>query len=151
MDIVRNLDVRAAMPACPIQHEDDLLVRPSTCCFSEGAQLHRENVGAHAIGQVPERATGGGMGERHQIAPIVARLNRRDGALTGECPDSLEQRFEANAMLVGGPKLNFGAWMRGRQGAAQASKLFLKAACSSALAATCRGRGRRSRAPKRWR
>jgi hypothetical protein len=151
MDVIGNLHLWTTVPACPIQDEDDLFPRSGACRFGERLQFDREDIGADAISQVPERAAGGGMGKGDQIAPIVARLNGRERALSRQRPDALEDRLQADAMFVSGPDLNFRVRIGGGQRAAQPSELFLKAACSSALAATWRGRGRRSRAPNRWR
>ena len=46
------------------------------------------------------------MDKAHQIAPGKAVLHDRCGALPNGRPEAGEQRFEANAMFVGGPQFD---------------------------------------------
>lgn len=89
------------------------------------------------------------MDEGDEVAPVVARLDRGEGPLARQRPDAREQRFEAHPMLVGRPHLDAGSGERGRHGTAQSADPPVKASCSLALAATCRGRGWRWRALRR--
>ena len=95
-----------------------------------------------------ERAPRGGMHEADQVAPGVAVLDRRDGALAVEAPDLVQDRFQPNAMLVGRPELDLGVRKGRGDGLGERADLFLKDTCCAGSAKTCRGRGLR-RLPSR--
>src|SRR5258708_21244175 len=70
-------------------------------------------------------AARGGMDEPDQVAPVIAMLDRRARALPIEAPDLVQDGFQANAMLIGGPEFDLGVRKRGRHRAQQRPYLFL--------------------------
>ena len=51
-------------------------------------------------------AARGRMDEADEVAPVVAMLYRRKGTLTVETPDFVQDRFQADAVLVDRPELD---------------------------------------------
>src|SRR5579859_2789928 len=98
---------------------------------------------------MPEGAARGRMDEGDEVAPVVARLDGRQRAVPRQGPDAFEQRFQADAMLVGRPPFDGRFGKRWGHRTAQSADPPLKASCSSALAATWCGRGWRCRALRR--
>jgi hypothetical protein len=90
----------------------------------------------------------GGVDEAHQGAPVVAVLDRGNGALPVEAPDLVEDRLQPDAMFVRGPELDAGLGEGGGDRLDPRAALFLNSACCSGSARTCRGRGLR-RLPSR--
>jgi len=107
-------------PPCPIQHQHDLLAGTGPRLTRELRQLHCKDGDADRrwqMGQMKQGAAGGGVDKAHQRAPGKAVLHGGDGPLADRCPHPAQQRFEANAMLVGrphGPQLDRG--VRERRG-----------------------------------
>jgi len=96
-------------PARAVEHEHELLGGTGSRLAREGGQFHckdRDTDGGWQIGQMKEGPTRGGMHKADQVAPGKAVLHGGDGALANWRPDAPEQRFEANAMLVGGPQFD---------------------------------------------
>lgn len=106
MDVVRNHHRITAVPARAIEQKHELLGGASARCLSEGGEFGGEQFGADATGEVPDSAARGRMDERHQIAPLVARLDQCERALAGQRPDAPHQRLEADTMLVGRPEFD---------------------------------------------
>ncbi len=46
------------------------------------------------------------MDEADEIAPLVAMLDQRDRPLAVKAPDLVQNRLEANAVLIHGPQLD---------------------------------------------
>jgi hypothetical protein len=77
-----------------------------------------------------------------EIAPAVARMNRDHQPLPLGRPDPPQNRFEADAMLIGGPHVDRRSPMRLRYRPYLGFQLFSQVARSSGLAALVwRGRG----------
>ena len=114
------------MPACPVEHEDDLPVWLGSCLAGKGGQFSFKERDTHARRQVEERAARGGMHEAHQIAPGVAVLHRGDRALANRRPDAAQERFQADAMLIRGPQFHGGVGKRRRHLAAAVALAFFE-------------------------
>ncbi|MEO7074882.1 MAG: hypothetical protein ABI068_06220 [Ktedonobacterales bacterium] len=56
MDVIGNDQVMAGRPACAIQHQHDLLVRPRFHFRRKGGEFRGEQVGADPGRQMPDRA-----------------------------------------------------------------------------------------------
>lgn len=93
MHLVGNHQIQAGMPARAIEHEHDLLLWAGADFGSEGRQFGGEQRGTHSRRHLPHRATGAGLGKGDQIAPLVTRLDRRDGALARQHPHPLQDRL----------------------------------------------------------
>ena len=87
VDVVWHPCTLGAVPTGPIQHEDNLLVGTGSYCLGKGGKFHLEEGHTHRCGHVKDRATGGGMDEADQVAPLVAVLDRSQGALSVNTPD----------------------------------------------------------------
>ena len=46
------------------------------------------------------------MDKTDQVAPVIAMLHRSNGALPVKAPDLLQDRLEADAVLIHGPQLH---------------------------------------------
>jgi hypothetical protein len=79
--VVGDAEAHARVPSCPIQHEDDLLVGAAANLAGKRPQFHLEEQDTDRGRQVEARPSRGRMHEADQIAPVVAMLDRRDGAL----------------------------------------------------------------------
>ena len=141
MDMIRHAQMDAGMPAGPVQDEDDLFIGTGSSLAGERGQLHFKERDADGGRQMEEGAPRGGMDEANQIAPREPMTDRGEGTLPNRRPDATQQRFQADAMFIGGPELDLGVREGGGHGAQQRPQLFLKASCSSASARACRGRG----------
>ena len=106
VDVVRHAQALGAVPAGPIQHEHNLLVGTGSDCLGKGGEFRLEEGHAHRGGQMKDRAAGGGMDEADQVSPLVAVLDRSQGALAVKTPDLVQDRFEPNAVFIHGPQLN---------------------------------------------
>ncbi len=148
-----QLDAR--MPARAIQHEDDLFGGAGADLTGEGRQLDFEEGDADRrwqMGQMQDRAPGGGgMDEADQGAPGVAVLHRGRGPLPIETPDLVQERLQADAVLIDGPECDLRAREGSRDGLDERPDVFLQAACCSGSACTWRGRGVRRLPSKRTR
>src|SRR5260370_40539399 len=56
------------------------------------------------------RAARGGMDEADEVAPFKAVLHRGEGALAVKTPDVVQDRLEADAVLVDRPQLDGRLW-----------------------------------------
>lgn len=109
MDVVRNPEANAGMPAGAIEDQYDLLGGTGSHLARELGELDFEEGDAHRGGQVKDGPPGGGMDETHQVAPGEAVLHGGDGALANRRPDAAEERLEANAVFVGRPEFDLGS------------------------------------------
>src|SRR5271165_5514856 len=75
------------------------------------------------------------MDKAHQVAPVIAVLHRSNRAFTVKAPDLLQNRLEADAMLIHSPQFDLCRWESGRDHLDKQSDLFLNAswAVESAL------------------
>ena len=138
VDILGYAHLWAGMPPGAVEHQHDLLAETGAYRCGRRGQFGREELRADARGQAPDDTSGGGMHEDDEVAPVVAWLDR---PLPRQRPDALEQRFDANAVFIGGPHLNRRVGGASSVLPAQSVVPFIKAPCSSGLAATWCGRG----------
>jgi hypothetical protein len=151
VDLLRDTQLGARVPAGTIKDQHDLLVWAGTNLVREGLQLDREERDGHARRQVKDGAAGGRMDKANEVPPVIAVLDRRGGPRSVETPDCVEDRLQADAVLmseVDGPARDAGLRVRRRDRLDERSELFLKATCCSGSAKTWRGRGL-SRLPSR--
>lgn len=112
--VVGHAQAHTGMPARTVEDEHDLLARTGPRRARKLRQLHFKEGNADGGGQMEEGATGGGMHEADQIAPCEAMLHRRGGPLANRGPDPAQERFQADAMFVGGPQLHLRVGKGGR-------------------------------------
>ena len=149
VDVLGHAQLGTGMPAGAVEDEDDLLGRAGADLTGEFGELDREERDRHAGGEVEEGPPRGRLDEADQIAPREAVLDRRDGALPVEAPDLVQDRLQADAVLVGGPEFDARFGVGGRDRLDDRSELFLNAAWAAGSAATWRGRGLRRRPSRR--
>jgi hypothetical protein len=106
--MVRRLQTLGAVPARSIQHQHDLLLRAGLCLPSESSELRLEERDAHARRQMKQRPSRRRLHKAHQIAPLIAMLDRSQRTLLLDTPDLVQKGFEPNAVLVYGPELDGG-------------------------------------------
>lgn len=148
MHMVGDAQPHAAVPASPVQDEHNLLGGTRPDLLGEGFQLDFEEGDADGGRQMEDRPTRGRMDEADQIAPVIAVLHRRRRALAVETPDFLQDRFQADPVLIDGPEFDTRLRVGGGNGPQQRSYVFLNASCWAGSAKTWRGRGLR-RLPSR--
>lgn len=93
MDVVGHMQALGTVPARPIQHEHDLLLRRGADRLGEGGELDFKEGNADRARQVEHGAARGGMDKGHEVAPFVAMLHGSDGALVVKTPDFVQNRL----------------------------------------------------------
>ena len=145
VDVVRYPPVDAGgFPAGAVQHQHNLLGGTGSHLAGERGALnfkHRNADGGWQIGQMEDGPTRGRMDKADQIAPGEAVLDAGHGSLAPWGPDAAQQRFQADAVLIGRPQFDLRVREGGRDGPYARADLFLKFACCSASVSACRGRG----------
>ena len=136
VDMLRDAQLQAGMPPGAIQDEHDLLPWAGADLACERLEFDLEEGNRYARRQVKDGAPRGGMDKAHQVAPVVAMLDRRCRARAVETPDFLEDWLQADAVLVDGPELDARLRVRGRDRLDNRTELFLNAACCSGSAKT---------------
>jgi hypothetical protein len=96
----RYTHVGAAMPTCPIEHEQNLFAASRAYRLGKLSQGEGERGYGHGREQQPPRAARGRMHKGVEVAPLIAVLNERPGALATGTPHPAQDRFEPKAMLV---------------------------------------------------
>jgi hypothetical protein len=91
------------------------------------------------------------MDETHEVAPLISMLHWGKRTLAVQTPHRVQNRFQANAMLVDRPEFDDAAWKGRDDLAEEGRRRSLKSACAWGSAWTWRGRGIRRRAPNRRR
>ena len=140
-DMLGHPQAHTAMPAGTVEDQDDLFVRASADLPGERGQFHLKERDRDTRGEMEQGPTRGRMDETHQVAPFEAVADWGEGPLANRRPDASEQRLEAATMFIGRPQLHLGSRKGGRDRPYKRADLFLKAACCSASARACRGRG----------
>ena len=103
----------AGMPAGAVEHEHNLLGGARPCLTCERGELGFKDRDTDGGGQMEEGPSGGGMDEADQVAPGEAMPHHGNGALADRGPDAPQQRFEADAMFIGGPQFDLRLRERG--------------------------------------
>ena len=129
MQVFRDREACAGVPAGAVQHEDDLLGRTGAGLACEGGQLRLEEREAHGGGEVEERPSRTGMDKADEVAPGVAVLDRRDGPLPVEAPDFVQDGFQPDTVLVRRPELDLGVREGGGDRLDERPEVFLKVSC----------------------
>jgi hypothetical protein len=134
-DPVRDGQTLGSMPTGVVEHEDDAAGVTGTARARERRRQRREPRLADAVAQIPEGLAAAGLHEGGDVEPQKAVVTEGNWTLTHRRPDAAANWLQAEAMLVCGPDLDWAIWMRGRDLFHGTSKPFLKAACSSGVAA----------------
>jgi len=143
VDMIGHAQALGAVPPSPIQHEHDLFGGACSHLTRERGEFGLKEGDAHRGRQMEERATRRRMDEAHQVAPLIAVLDRSQRAVAIETPHFVQNRLQPDAMFVGGPELDDAVGESARDLVEERADLFLKASCSAASACTWRGRGLR--------
>jgi len=106
VDVLGHAQLRAGVPARPIQDEDELLVGPGPRLAREGLRADAEGVDADRRPEGPERAPGRRVDVAGDVAPLMAVSDRGDRALPVERPGLLEDGPEPDPVLVHRPQLD---------------------------------------------
>src|SRR2546429_5975020 len=98
--------LRTAMPACSIQHQDNMLARTGTdtaCKLLQG-QIHHGNIDPRK--EQPDGSPRLRMHKAIDVHPLVARLHDHPRTHALLHPDATQQGFETDAMLIKGPEFD---------------------------------------------
>lgn len=114
VDMLGGTQLDTAVPAGPIEDQDDLLGGARADLAGEGDEFHLKERDRDRGGQVEDGAAQGRVHEADQIAPGVAMLDRRGRAAAVKTPDFVEDRFETNPMLIDRPEFDLGSREGGR-------------------------------------
>ncbi len=106
MDVLGHAQPQAGMPASTVEDEHDLFGRTGADLACEGGQLSLKELDRYRGGEMEDGAPGGGMDEADEVAPREAVLDRREGTLAVAAPHLMQDRLEANAVLVDRPQLD---------------------------------------------
>ena len=110
-DSVRHGEVLGSVPAGVVELQHDALAGPGAHRSCEVGE-HEFEVGlADAVGDVPDRATGGRLDKARHVEPLEAMMSERNGTLADRRPHAARDRLQADAMLIRRPDLDFGARM----------------------------------------
>ena len=131
VDMVGDPQALRAMPARAIEDEDDLLGRAGADRLGEGSQFGLKERDADRGRQMKDRPAGRRMDKADQLPPLIPMVDRRERALSVETPDLVQDRFQADAVLVDRPELDRGVRKRRRDLPQQRPQFFLKAVCSA--------------------
>jgi len=129
MHMLGDVEAGARVPARPIQEQHELFGGPRADLGSERRQLGLKERDIDGGGHMKDGAARGGMDEADEVAPVVPMLDRREGALPIEAPDFVQDRFQANAVLVDCPEFDGGLGEGGRDLAEEWTNVFLNASC----------------------
>src|SRR5258706_9501905 len=91
------------------------------------------------------------MDKADEVAPVVAIWHWGDGALAVETPGLVQDRLEADPVLVDRPEFDLGVRESRGDRLQQRPQVFLKVSCCARSAKTWRGRGLRRFPSKRTR
>src|SRR5260221_2750686 len=142
MQVLGHDQAPTRMPARSVEHQHDLLAWPGSHLLREVGERTSEQVDADGGGEMPMDAPRRWMQEAGEVAPLVARVQVHHRALPARRPDTSDNRFEPDAVLIHRPDLHPSVRRLHRERRYLAAQLFLNASCSAASAAlTWRGRG----------
>jgi hypothetical protein len=137
------------MAPCTIQHEKELFAAPGADRLGTLGEGDRQGRNGHGGEQQPPGPTGTRAHKSIAIAPLVAMVHDRRGALSAGAPDAAEDGLEPDAVLVGGPQLDLLLGVRLLQGVRHGREGFLKATRAAGSAFAWRGRGTLTVQPRR--
>ena len=100
-----RLHLRAGMPTRAVEPQQDVLVLPRAHSLGKLGQGKCERGHRHGRPQEPPRTASGWMHEGVQIAPLIAMLDKRLGALPPQTPHAAHDGLEPEAVLLGRPQL----------------------------------------------
>jgi hypothetical protein len=143
VQVLGDVQLGTGVPPRAVEDQHDLLGGTGTDGAGEFGELDLEERDVDGGREVEEGLTRGGLDEANQIAPREAVLDRGDRTLAVEAPDLVQDRFQADAVLVGGPELDLGLGVGRGDRSDEGAELFLKAAWAAGSAETWRGRGLR--------
>jgi hypothetical protein len=132
---IRDGQVLRRVPAGIVELQHDDAIAPGAGLAREGFEQLGEEGFADAVRQKPNGLAARGCHEGGDVEPLVAVVAKRHRPLTDRCPHPAMHWLQAEPVLVGGPHFDrfvgmFTGFLRHRVG-----ELFLKAACSSGVAA----------------
>ena len=113
VDVFGHTQLDARMPARPVQDEHDLRAWAGADLTGKRGRFGLEEGDTDRGREVEDGAPQGRMHEAHQIAPVVAMLDRCEETLAVETPHRVQDRFQANPMFVDRPELDGGLWESG--------------------------------------
>lgn len=122
-----QLHLQAGMPARVVEHQQDVLVLPRVHGLGKLGQGERERGHRHGRQQEPPRAARGWMHVGVQIAPLIAMLDQRLGALPPQTPHAAHEGLEPDAVLIGRPQLYPRVGVGLPEGLDNRREVFLKA------------------------
>ena len=108
---VWHLDLVADMPASLINDQDDPFGGAGSDRCSEFGQHRTPEVGRHRREQQPEGLAACGADKPIQICPFVAMLDDHNRAVPFLAPDTAQNWFEADTMLILAPELDCRLWV----------------------------------------
>ena len=106
MQTLWNDHLGRPMPASLINDQHNLFVPANTLSGSKLNQYPAPYICCDAWQQQPERPATVWMHEAVQIEPFVAMLHHNNGPLPLLAPDTAQDRFEPNPMLIFAPDFN---------------------------------------------
>src|SRR4051795_7975465 len=138
---VRNHQIPGDVPACAVEHQDDVLVGTGADLGGERRQERAEQRGVDAIGDEPHDLARGRPDEAVQIEPLVAVMAAGGRTAATWRPDLAQDRFQAEAVFVERPDFDRDRRVGALELADAGLELFLNRACSYRLALGLAGRG----------
>jgi len=106
VEVLRDAELDAAMPAGAVKHQHDLLVWTRSHLLGKGGSFPFEEGDAHRRGQMKDRTAGGGMHEADEIAPREAVLDGRQRPHAVQRPGLTHDGLEADPVLVDCPEFD---------------------------------------------
>ena len=133
---------RLGVPAGAVEDENDDPVASGTGLAGEEREGVLEELLVDAGGEVPEALAGCGRDEGGDVEPFEPVMAAGDRALATRRPDPAQDRLQSDTVLVGGEDLDCRLGMALGLLGDGLREPFLKASCSSGVAASaCCGRG----------
>ena len=133
---------RLGVPAGAVEDEDDDPVASGAGLAGEEREGVLEELLVDAGREVPEALAGCGRDEGGDVEPFEPVMAAGDRALAARRPDPAQDRLQSDPVLVGGEDLDCRAGMALGLLGDGLREPFLKASCSSGVAASaCCGRG----------
>ena len=106
MDPLGHHEFLAGMPPSSIKHQQDLLAGTGSDRLSKVGKRDGEDLRRHGRQQKPFGLASGRLNKRVEVEPLVALMYTNAWARPFAHPDTSENGFESNSMLIGRPQLN---------------------------------------------